>query len=62
MNAFKTHASRSLNEAGVDTPDRKRWTRHGSTRHLWKPEHVAKAIHYVVHGQGEAMAVFLEFS
>jgi REP element-mobilizing transposase RayT len=61
MNAFKAEASRSLNDAGVDSPDRKRWTRHGSTKHLWKPEHVAKAMHYVVYDQGEAMAVFEAF-
>jgi hypothetical protein len=32
LNAFKAYASRRLNEAGMDTPDRKRWARHGSTR------------------------------
>jgi REP element-mobilizing transposase RayT len=58
MHAFKAYASKFLNGVGLDAPDRKRWTRHGSTKHLWKPEHVAKALHYVVHDQGEAMAVF----
>jgi hypothetical protein len=36
----------------------KRWTRHGSTRYLWKPEQVSAAVQYVVQKQGEAMHVF----
>ena len=35
MNDFKTYASRRLTEAGFDTRDRKRWTRHGSTKYIW---------------------------
>ncbi len=37
---------------------RKWWTRHGSTRYLWQPDHVNAAIHYVVEEQGEPMAVW----
>ena len=33
-----------LNRTGLDGPGRKRWARHGSTRWLWKPEHVSAAI------------------
>jgi REP element-mobilizing transposase RayT len=58
MNDFKAYASRRLNNAGLDTRKRRRWTHHGSTRYLWKPEHVEAAIHYVVHEQGEPMAVY----
>ena len=58
MNHFKSYASRALNNAGIDNRDRTRWSRHGSTRYLWKPEHVRAAIEYVVRGQGEAMAVW----
>lgn len=58
MNDLKSYASRYLNSRGLDEPARKRWTRHGSTRWLWKPEHVSAAIRYVVDEQGEAMAVF----
>jgi REP element-mobilizing transposase RayT len=58
MSDFKAYASRRLSEAGLDGRDRKRWARHGSTRYLWKPEHVEAAIEYVVHHQGEPMAVF----
>jgi REP element-mobilizing transposase RayT len=58
MNDMKSYASRRLNQCGLDAPLRKRWTRHGSTRYLWKPEQVEAAIRYVVYEQGEAMAIF----
>ena len=58
MGDFKTYASRRLNQMRVDELGRKRWTRHGSTRWLWKPQHVSAAIQYVVGEQGDAMAVF----
>ena len=58
MNDVKSYASRCLNHKGMDEPARKRWARHGSTRWLWKPEHVSAAIRYVVDEQGEPMAVF----
>ncbi|HEY7391157.1 MAG TPA: hypothetical protein VH640_21760 [Bryobacteraceae bacterium] len=41
MNDLKSYASRSLNQKGTDEPARKRWPRHGSTRWLWKPEHIS---------------------
>jgi hypothetical protein len=34
MNDFKAYSSRRMNEAALDTKDRKRWARHGSTRYL----------------------------
>lgn len=55
---FKAYASRRLNGMNLDEPQRKRWARHGSTRWLWKPQHVSAAIAYVVDEQGEAMSVF----
>jgi REP element-mobilizing transposase RayT len=58
MTDFKAYASRKLNAAGLDEPERKRWSRHGSTRYLWQPEHAEAAIRYVVHEQGESMAVY----
>ena len=57
MNAIKAYASRHLNLSKLD--DRvNRWTRHGSTRYLWKDEHIEPTIRYIVHEQGESMAVF----
>ena len=58
MNDLKSFTSRCLNQAGRDAPNRKRWARHGSTRWLWNPEHVAAAVRYVVHAQGEPMSVY----
>lgn len=58
MGDFKAHASRRLNRMRLDEPNRKRWAHHGSTRWLWKPEHVSAAMQYVVAEQGDAMSVF----
>jgi hypothetical protein len=58
MNTFKSYASRTLNGTALDAPKRQRWSRHGSTRHLWTTESVSTAIHYVVCEQGEPMAFF----
>ena len=58
MSEFKVYASRRLSRMGLDQPDRKRWSRHGSTRWLWKPHHVSAAVQYVVEEQGNAMSVF----
>ncbi len=59
MNAFKSYASRALNRLGRDGANRRRWAHHGSTRWLWKEQDLREAIHYVVHEQGEPMAVFV---
>ncbi len=58
MNDFKSYASRALNNAGFENSDRKRWTRHGSTRYLWKNNDIENAIRYVLHEQGDPMAVY----
>jgi REP element-mobilizing transposase RayT len=59
LNALKAYASRALNKAGLDGPARRRWSRHGSTRYLWKREQVTEAIAYVAQGQGEPMARYM---
>ena len=59
MNDLKSFASRCLNELGFESPDRKRWARHGSTRWLNNRNSVARAIRYVAEGQGEPMALFV---
>lgn len=58
MHDFKTYASRRLNRMSIEEPNRRRSARHGSTRWLWKPEHVSAAIQYVVEEQGDGMSVF----
>jgi len=57
MHDFKAYASRLLCER--DNTRARRWTRHGSTRYLWKRKDVDAAVRYTVDGQGEEMAVFL---
>lgn len=57
MNSFKSYASRRLNCLRLDPRGRKRWARHGSTRWLWKPQHVSAAMQYVIAEQGDAMSV-----
>ena len=59
MNEFKSYASRELNQLTSETPDRKRWARHGSTGWLWKDEDVRHALQYVIDEQGEPMALFI---
>jgi REP element-mobilizing transposase RayT len=58
MSDFKAYGSRRLNQMGLDEPNRKRWARHGSTRWLWKPQHVSAAIQYIVSEQGDPMSMF----
>ncbi|MFN0168514.1 MAG: transposase [Bryobacteraceae bacterium] len=59
LNVCKARASRALNEAGLDTPDRRRWSRHGSTRYLWSRDNVARAIDYVVEQQGRELSLYV---
>ena len=59
MNDFKSYASRKLNHLKCDTPNRKRWAHHGSTRWLFEDDNVRQAIRYVVDEQGEPMEVFV---
>lgn len=59
MNAFKAYASRGLNSARLDSPDRRRWTRHGSTVYLFEEDSAADAVGYAGHAQGEPMAVYV---
>ena len=58
MSDLKARASRELNSAGIDPVDRKRWTRHGSTLHLFDVETVGAKVRYTVDDQGERMSFF----
>ena len=57
MSDLKSRASRELNRSGVDANE-KRWTRHGSTRHLFDDAAVAAAIAYTIDRQGAPMAIY----
>ena len=58
MADLKARASRDLNRAGLDAADRKRWTRHGNTLHLFTPEQVGQKVVYTLDEQGTPMAVY----
>jgi REP element-mobilizing transposase RayT len=59
LNELKAYASRKLNQANLDSRDRRRWSRHGSTRYLWKLDEVEAAIAYVADHQGNPMALYV---
>ncbi len=56
MSDLKARASRDLTRAGYETADRLRWTRHGSTKHLFHEDEVAAKIRYTLDEQGPRMA------
>ena len=58
LNAFKSYSTRALRNAGVLEPEVKPWARHGSTIYLWKERNVAKAMEYVLLGQGDELPSF----
>ena len=62
LSDFKGRASRDLTRAGFDNVDRKRWTRHGSTRHLFREGDVEAAITYTLDEQGDRMAWYADES
>jgi REP element-mobilizing transposase RayT len=47
MTQFKSWITRRMREAGLVSPERHVWTRHGSTRYLWTPKALAAAVYYV---------------
>jgi len=58
MNAFKANATRELRKSGLVAPDQRVWSRGGSTRYLWKPNIVERAIDYTINGQGDELPDF----
>jgi REP element-mobilizing transposase RayT len=60
LSDIKARASRDLTNAGFDTAQRNRWTRHGSTRYLFTDDQVDAKIRYTLDEQGERMAWYSE--
>ena len=52
MNSLKAWCTRRLREAGLAAADSRAWSRHGSTRYLWREAEVAAACQYVLESQG----------
>src|SRR5438128_48808 len=55
LEAFKAYSTRALRRARLLPSGVRPWARHGSTPYLWKERHVAKAIEYVLLGQGDEL-------
>ena len=60
IEAFKSYATRRLRENYLVEGSDKIWSRHGSTRYLWKDPHVVAAIDYVLYSQGDEFPNFDE--
>ena len=53
LNEFKSYASRALNATQIDSPDRHRWAKHGSTKYLFTEQSIVQAVNYVIDEQGD---------
>jgi REP element-mobilizing transposase RayT len=58
LNAFKANATRQLRSEGLWKQPYSPWVRKGSKRKLWNERSVARAIDYVLNGQGEDLPDF----
>jgi REP element-mobilizing transposase RayT len=58
MSDLKARASRDLTRAGFENGDRRRWTRHGSTKHLFTEDEVERKVEYTLDEQGTPMAAY----
>jgi len=58
LNAFKANATRQMRENGCWKRDYSPWVDKGSRRNLWNDRSVAKAIDYVLNGQGDDLPDF----
>ena len=61
MNAFKANATSMMIKYSLWQRGLKPWSRHGSTRYLWNEKSVARAIDYVINGQGDVLPNFDEW-
>jgi len=55
---FKAYSSRRLNTKGLESKNRIKWSRHGSTKYLWTKDEVERAVKYVIEEQGEQMEIY----
>jgi REP element-mobilizing transposase RayT len=53
LNAFKANATREMRERGCWNRSRSPWADKGSKRRLWNEKSLARAIDYVLNGQGD---------
>ena len=53
MLAFKSWCTRRLRQLGLAQKDATVWSRHGSTKYIWKPNQLTEACRYVVEAQDD---------
>ena len=58
LTAFKANATRQMRQAGCWRHESSPWTEKGSKRYLWNERSVARAIDYVLYGQGDELPDF----
>ena len=58
--AFKSYSTRALRMRNLVERAINIWSRHGSTRYLWKDRNVTAAIDYVLYSQGDEFPNFEE--
>jgi REP element-mobilizing transposase RayT len=58
LNAFKANATRRMREQGCWQSTKSPWADKGSKRHLWNEESIARAVDYVINGQGDDLPDF----
>jgi REP element-mobilizing transposase RayT len=58
VTAFKANATRQMREDGCWVGDPSPWAEKGSKRYLWNERSIARAIDYVLYGQGDELPDF----
>jgi REP element-mobilizing transposase RayT len=58
LNDFKTYSTRALKKLCNEPPGCVRWSRHGSTRWLWKQTAVEDSIRYTLDEQGKRLTYY----
>jgi len=58
LNALKANATRTMREQGCWQGTMSPWADKGSKRNLWNEESIARAVDYVINGQGDDLPDF----
>ena len=58
LTAFKANATRQMRQEGCWRSEHSPWAEKGSKRHLWNERSIARAIDYVLYGQGDELPDF----
>jgi REP element-mobilizing transposase RayT len=58
LNACKSNATRRMRETGCWQSTTSPWADNGSKRYLWNEQSIARAVDYVINGQGDDLPDF----